>query len=77
MTFSISADFISAHNAKAQAAHDEDYAHLARQLERSGINIESITTKVMDYAVPAARALPVFQAPASPATSTTNSKTVA
>jgi L-rhamnose isomerase / sugar isomerase len=51
MTFSISADFIASHNAKSQAAHDEDYAHLARQLERSGIKIEAITTKVMDYAV--------------------------
>ena len=51
MTFSISADFIAAHNAKAQAAHDEDYAHLTRQLERRGIAIEDIVTRVMDYAV--------------------------
>jgi L-rhamnose isomerase / sugar isomerase len=51
MTFAISADFIANHNAKSQAAHDEDYAHLARQLERSGVNIETITAKVMDYAV--------------------------
>jgi L-rhamnose isomerase / sugar isomerase len=51
MTFSISADFIAAHNAKAQAAHDEDYAHLARQLERRGIAIEDIVKRVMDYAV--------------------------
>ena len=51
MTFSISADFIANHNAKSQAMHDEDYANLARQLERSKIDIEVITTKVMDYAV--------------------------
>ena len=51
MTFSITEDFIASHNAKAQAAHDEDYAHLARQLERRDINIEEIVQKVMDYAV--------------------------
>ena len=51
MTFSISEDFIAAHNAKAQSAHSEDYAHLARQLERRDINIETIVTQVMDYAV--------------------------
>jgi L-rhamnose isomerase / sugar isomerase len=51
MTFSISPDFIASHNAKHQAAHDEDYAHLARQLDRNGTDIESITKKVMDYAV--------------------------
>ncbi len=51
MTFTISHDFIAAHNAKAQAAHDEDYAHLTRQLERNGTDIEAITARVMDYAV--------------------------
>jgi L-rhamnose isomerase / sugar isomerase len=51
MTFSISADFIATQNAKAQAAHDEDFAHLARHLERRGIAIEDIVTRVMDYSV--------------------------
>jgi L-rhamnose isomerase / sugar isomerase len=51
MTFSISPDFIASHNAKHQAAHDEDYAHLARQLDRNGTDIENITKKVIDYAV--------------------------
>lgn len=51
MTFSISEDFIASHNAKHQTAHDEDYAHLARQLERRGIAIEEIVRRVMDYAV--------------------------
>jgi L-rhamnose isomerase / sugar isomerase len=51
MAFSISEDFIAAHNAKAQAAHDEDYAHIGRQLERRGVKIEDITKRVMDYAV--------------------------
>ncbi len=51
MTFLISEDFILAHNAKSQAAHDEDYGHLARQLERRNINIENVVQKVMDYAV--------------------------
>jgi L-rhamnose isomerase / sugar isomerase len=51
MTFSISADFIATHNAKAQAAHDEDYAHLSRQLERRGVAIEDIVKRVADYAV--------------------------
>jgi L-rhamnose isomerase / sugar isomerase len=51
MTFAISKDFIAAHNAKSQAAHDEDYAHLGRQLERRGLKIDDIVKKVMDYAV--------------------------
>ncbi len=51
MTFIISEDFVASHNAKSQATHDEDYAHLARQLERRGQNIETIVQKVMDYTV--------------------------
>jgi L-rhamnose isomerase/sugar isomerase len=51
MTFSISADFIAEQNGKAQAAHDDDYAHLGRQLARRNIDIESVVAKVMDYAV--------------------------
>ncbi len=51
MTFEISADFISSENAKAKAAHDEDYAALGRQLERRGIAIENMTTRAMAYSV--------------------------
>ena len=51
MTFSITADFISSHNAKLEKAHKEDYAHLARQLERRSFAIEDITKRAMDYAV--------------------------
>jgi L-rhamnose isomerase / sugar isomerase len=51
MTFSISQDFIQSHNAKHLTAHKDDYGHLARQLQRRGIDIEHITQKVIDYAV--------------------------
>jgi L-rhamnose isomerase/sugar isomerase len=51
MSFSISADFVESHNAKAMAAHEDDYGHLARQLARRSIDIETIVAKVMDYAV--------------------------
>ena len=51
MTFSISADFIAAENKKAQAAHEDDYASLGRQLERRGIAIEDMTQRAMDYIV--------------------------
>ena len=51
MTFVISNDFIASHNAKYQTAHEDDYGHLSRQLERRGQDIELIVEKVMDYAV--------------------------
>jgi L-rhamnose isomerase / sugar isomerase len=51
MSFEISADFISTENNKAEAAHREDYAALARQLERRGISIETMTTRAMAYSV--------------------------
>ena len=51
MTFSITPEFIAEHNAKSQAVHAEDYAHLARQLDRRGINIEDVVNRVMDYSV--------------------------
>ncbi len=51
MSFAISADVISAGNAKALAAHKEDYAHLGRQLERRGIAIETMTERAMAYQV--------------------------
>ena len=51
MTFSITPEFIAEHNAKSQAVHAEDYAHLARQLDRRGIAIEDVAKRVKDYAV--------------------------
>jgi L-rhamnose isomerase / sugar isomerase len=51
MTFEISADFIASHNATHNIPHTEDYAALARQLSRRGVDIETITKRVMDYAV--------------------------
>jgi L-rhamnose isomerase / sugar isomerase len=51
MSFAISADFVASHNAKHETAHKEDYAHLARQLERRGQNIETFVKRAMDYQV--------------------------
>jgi len=51
MSFAISADQVAAENAKALAAHKEDYAHLGRQLERRGIAIETMTERAMAYQV--------------------------
>ena len=51
MTFSISPDFIANQNENTMAAHREDYAALARQLERSKINIEDMVARAMAYAV--------------------------
>ena len=51
MTFAITADFITTQNAKSMAAHKEDYAALARQLERRNIDIEAMTLRAMAYAV--------------------------
>ncbi len=51
MSFSISPDFIASENQKAEGAHAEDYAALARQLERRGISIEAITERAMAYSV--------------------------
>lgn len=51
MSFAISADFLSAGNARSLAAHKEDYAHLGRQLERRGIAIEAMTERAMAYQV--------------------------
>ena len=51
MTFAISPDIIASHNAKHQTAHDDDYGHLARQLERRDQSIETLVRQVMDYAV--------------------------
>lgn len=51
MSFSISADFIAAENAKHEAALAEDYHALGRQLARRGIAIEAMTERAMSYAV--------------------------
>ncbi len=51
MTYAISADFLAAHNDKHMAAHREDYAALARQLERRGLDIEKLVQRAMDYTV--------------------------
>ena len=51
MSFEISADFVSSENEKAEAAHREDYAALARQLERRSISIEAMTTRAASYSV--------------------------
>ncbi len=51
MSFEISADFVGTENKKAEAAHREDYATLARQLERRGISIEAMTARAMAYCV--------------------------
>jgi L-rhamnose isomerase/sugar isomerase len=51
MTFAISADFVASHNAKSDAAHQEDFAALGRKLERDGKNIEDLVRRAMDYTV--------------------------
>ena len=51
MKFAISSDFIAGENHKWEAALDEDYSALQRQLRRRGIDIEAITAKAMNFAV--------------------------
>ncbi len=51
MTFEISNDFVATENTKAEASHREDYAALARQLDRRGVSIEAIVTRAMAYTV--------------------------
>lgn len=51
MSFAISAEFIAAENRKHEAALADDYAALARQLERRGISAEAMTRRAMDFAV--------------------------
>jgi L-rhamnose isomerase/sugar isomerase len=51
MGFAITADFVAAENASRQKAHDEDYAALARQIERRGLDIEEMTKRAMAYSV--------------------------
>ena len=51
MTFAIPADLIGTENKKLEQALADDYASLARQLQRRGIDIEAMTKRAMDYAV--------------------------
>ena len=51
MTFEISASFIDDQNVSAKAAHTEDYAALAHQVARRGIDIETMTKRAMAYSV--------------------------
>ena len=51
MTFEISSDFVATENTKSETSHREDYAALARQLDRRGVSIEAITTRAMAYTV--------------------------
>jgi L-rhamnose isomerase / sugar isomerase len=51
MTFSISEDHVSGHNAKLQSTHAEDYAHLGRQLDRRNMSIAALTERATAYSV--------------------------
>ena len=51
MTFAIPADLIGTENKKLEQALADDYASLARQLQRRNIDIETMTKRAMDYAV--------------------------
>ncbi len=51
MSYRISEALIDEENGKLAAAQDEDYAALARQLERRGVDIDGVTTKVAAFAV--------------------------
>ncbi|HLW93649.1 MAG TPA: L-rhamnose catabolism isomerase [Roseiarcus sp.] len=49
--FAISADFVANHNARLEAATNEDYQALARTLSRRGFDAEALVEKVMRFAV--------------------------
>jgi L-rhamnose isomerase/sugar isomerase len=51
MSFAITADFISAENARLEASLADDFASLGRQLARRGIDIEAVTERAMLYSV--------------------------
>lgn len=51
MSFAITADVISAENARLEAPLADDFAALGRQLARRGIEIEKVTERAMSYAV--------------------------
>ena len=47
--FEINDNFIAEQNQKAKAWLEEDYEHLAKQLQRRGVNIEDLTAKAQAY----------------------------
>ena len=51
MSFAISSGFVADENTRNAAALAEDFAALARQLERRGISIEDMTRRAMEFAV--------------------------
>ena len=51
MPYRIPDAFIAEHNAKLASGLDEDYAALGRRLERSGVAIDAVTSKVAAFAV--------------------------
>ncbi|MFZ1479549.1 MAG: L-rhamnose catabolism isomerase [Paracoccaceae bacterium] len=51
MTALISEDLIGSLNAKARAAHEDDFASLDRQLSRRGIDIEAMVERAMGWSV--------------------------
>ncbi len=51
MPFRIADEFIADHNRSQLSALAEDYAALGRQLERRGIEIDSVTKAVMEFGV--------------------------
>ena len=51
MSYRISQDQIAAQDAAVAARHDEDFAHLARQIERRGANVEDLLARLGDFAV--------------------------
>jgi L-rhamnose isomerase / sugar isomerase len=49
--FEIGDDFIAEQNQKAKAWLDEDYEHLAKQLQRRNVNIEDLVAKAQSFRV--------------------------
>ncbi len=49
--FEISDGFVAEQNSRAKAWLDEDYEHLAKQLQRRGIEIESLTARAQSFQV--------------------------
>jgi L-rhamnose isomerase/sugar isomerase len=51
MAFTVSEEFVAEHNRPGLEALEEDYAHLGRQLGRSGIDVERLTERAMGFRV--------------------------
>ena len=47
--FEIKDDFIGEQNAKAEQWVAEDYEHLAKQLQRKGVNIEDLVARAQGF----------------------------